>query len=245
MSVNGNNLLRAAALAIDTPNASLVDLADNDMIVGPLTAKSQIEAYIAQARNGGDWSMPGVTSSSAASHAQGATMLGVLSGAEYVSVNGFVPFNGVIPAALDTLVKYTWYGDTDFNGEVNFDDYVRIDIGFNFGLTGWLNGDFDLSGGVDFDDVVLIDLGFNAQNGTLRRAQAYLSGDDRSMHGMSDDPALRMVAQHFEQYGVAYARGFLAAVPEPAHVALLSLASFASTLPRRRHHRRRPSIPTR
>jgi hypothetical protein len=65
------------------------------------------------------------------------------------------------------LVKYTYYGDADFNGSVDFDDYVRIDQGFNFGLTGWLNGDFDGSGGVDFDDAVLIDLGFNLQTAPL------------------------------------------------------------------------------
>jgi hypothetical protein len=29
------------------------------------------------------------------------------------------------------LVKHTYYGDTDFNGVVNFDDYGRTDSGFN------------------------------------------------------------------------------------------------------------------
>jgi hypothetical protein len=60
-------------------------------------------------------------------------------------------------------VKYTYYGDTDFNGTVNFDDYVRTDSGFNNHRTGWLNGDFDLNGNVNFDDYVLIDLAFNTQ----------------------------------------------------------------------------------
>jgi hypothetical protein len=66
-------------------------------------------------------------------------------------------------------VKYTYYGDTDFNGKVNFDDYVRTDSGFNNHLSGWLNGDFDGNGVVNFDDYVLIDLAFNTQNTTLRR----------------------------------------------------------------------------
>jgi hypothetical protein len=52
---------------------------------------------------------------------------------------------------------------------VNFDDYVRIDTGFNTGLTGWLNGDFNYSGSVNFDDYVLIDIAFNSQNSVLRR----------------------------------------------------------------------------
>ena len=61
------------------------------------------------------------------------------------------------------LVKYTYYGDTDFNGVVDFDDYSRTDAGFNQHKTGWLNGDFDGNGVVDFDDYSLIDLAFNTQ----------------------------------------------------------------------------------
>ena len=68
----------------------------------------------------------------------------------------------------DVLVKYTYYGDTDFNGVVNFDDYARIDGGFNNNRSGWLNGDFDYIGGVNFDDYALIDLSFNTQGATLR-----------------------------------------------------------------------------
>jgi hypothetical protein len=54
--------------------------------------------------------------------------------------------------ATAVLVKYTYYGDTDFNGTVNFDDYVRTDSGFNNHLSSWLNGDFDGNGAVNFDD---------------------------------------------------------------------------------------------
>jgi hypothetical protein len=46
---------------------------------------------------------------------------------------------------------------------------VRTDNGFNNHLTGWMNGDFDLNGQVNFDDYVLIDLAFNSQSGTLAR----------------------------------------------------------------------------
>ena len=65
-------------------------------------------------------------------------------------------------------MKYTYYGDTDFNGVVNFDDYSRTDAGFNNGRTGWLNGDFDGNGIVNFDDYSLIDLAFNTQGSPLR-----------------------------------------------------------------------------
>ena len=50
---------------------------------------------------------------------------------EYSSVGGDGTFNGLPYTATDTLVKYTYYGDTDFNGVINFDDYSRTDSGFN------------------------------------------------------------------------------------------------------------------
>ena len=90
---------------------------------------------------------------------------------DYMSIYGAnASFDGEAIDASAVLVKYTYYGDTDFNGKVNFDDYVRIDNGFNNHLTGWLNGDFDLNGAVNFDDYVLIDLAFNTQTaGAPRR----------------------------------------------------------------------------
>jgi hypothetical protein len=80
---------------------------------------------------------------------------------------GYTSFNGDPIDATAVLVKYTYYGDADFSGTIDFDDYVRIDGGFNGGLAGWLNGDADGSGFVDFDDYVLIDLAFNAQGDVL------------------------------------------------------------------------------
>jgi len=64
-------------------------------------------------------------------------------------------------------VKYTYYGDDDFNGIVNFDDYSHIDAGFSNGRTGWLNGDLDGNGIVNFDDYSLIDAAFNSQGAQL------------------------------------------------------------------------------
>jgi hypothetical protein len=115
-------------------------------------------------------------------------------------------------------------GDADLNGTVNFDDYVRIDVGFNSGLTGWENGDFNGSGAIDFDDYVLIDISFNSQGGTLQRAVNYLSGDDRSASGM-DSEALQQIVQHFGQFGLPYASAFLGAVPEPAVVGALGISA--------------------
>jgi hypothetical protein len=207
------------------PQARL-DLNDNDLLLDT-TTRTQIEGWIATARHGGAWDANGITSSAAAAQANHATTLGVLSGAEYHAVAGpSATFDGFAFADSAVLVKYTWYGDSDFNGNVNFDDYVRIDNGFNNHLGGWLNGDFDLNGVVNFDDYVLIDLAFNTQTGTLGRALRFLDGSDRSSDRM-DSAAVLKVQQHFAQFGADYTQAFLAAVPEPAALALLAACTCA------------------
>jgi hypothetical protein len=133
-------------------------------------------------------------------------------------------------------VKYTWYGDTDFNGVVNFDDYARLDSGFNNHQTGWSQGDFDGNNTVNFDDYVLADLAFNTQSGTLGRALSFLDGSNTSSSGMSG-AALERVQQHLDQFGSDYASHFLAAVPEPTTFALGGVVSLLTMLPRRRRHR--------
>ena len=211
--------------------AGTVDLHDNDMIIGSATAMSSVETLVRNARNGGAWNAPGLTSSTAA--ANSTTGIGVISGAEYNSAGGTGVFSGKPYAASDTLVKYTWNGDANLDGRVTFDDYVKIDTGFNTGLTGWFNGDFNYSGAVTFDDYVLIDIAFNQQNGTLGRAVDWISGDDRSAAGLDGD-AMQTMLGHLGQFGSAYGTAFLAAVPEPSALLALGVPAIATVARRRR-----------
>jgi hypothetical protein len=208
-----------------TPTAAL-DLNDNDLVVSNTTS-SVVTGAIAFARHGGAWDRPGLTSSAARTQTNHATTLGVLSAAEYNSVGGTGSFSGQPYTTGDVLVKYTWYGDTDLNGKVNFDDYVRTDNGFNNHLTGWLNGDFDGNGQVNFDDYVLIDLAFNTQSGTLGRALGLIEGRGSA----AGDPALQQVQQHLQTFGSDYGQHLLSAVPEPIGLAVLG---FVPILVRRR-----------
>jgi hypothetical protein len=217
-----------------TPSGT-VDLNDNDLIISSGNV-SDFASLIARARHDGAWDQTGLTSSVARAQPSHATGLGLLTGAEYLSITGSSTFDGVAVAGSDLLVKYTYNGDTNFSGVIDFDDYVRTDVGFNTGLSGWSNGDFNYSGVVDFDDYVLIDIAFNTQSGTLGRAVDYLSGDDRSTSGL-DDPEVAMVLAHRDHFGVAYAAYFLAAVPEPATPGLVGVV--AGALGRRRRRRRR------
>ncbi|MBC8108104.1 MAG: PEP-CTERM sorting domain-containing protein [Anaerolineae bacterium] len=232
VSPGGNRILSTGTISFGV--FPKLDLTDNDMIVASTTYDT-ITTQIRSARNGGLWDGNGITSSAAAAAFPKNRTLGTLTGQEYRSVNGpSATFDGEPVANTDTLVKYTYYGDTDFNGVVDFDDYARTDGGFNNNRTGWFNGDFDYNGIVDFDDYSLIDGAFNTQSGTLRRAMSYLDGTDRSNQEMNG-AALGLVREHFAQFGNAYASSFLNSIPEPTSaLALSGLAASAASRRRRR-----------
>lgn len=228
--------LRVAA--VTAGGSGFVDMNDNDLAVTNGTYAG-VTGLIKTARNGGAWNGPnGITSSVAKNAVPKNKTLGTLTGTQYLST-GTTTFSGLNVAASDTLVKFTYYGDTDFNGKVNFDDYARVDSGFQTGGSQWFRGDFDYNGVVNFDDYALIDLAFNTQGTTVLRAAQFLSGDNRDTSDMTG-PELGMVLNHFNQFGDAYGSAFLNAVPEPTSAALLLLGVQASacTLGRRSRRRR-------
>ncbi len=123
------NVSRIGTLSIDGGSVPIgtLDLNDNDLITTS-SSKSVIESQIKFARHNGLRDRPGITSTVARNHPTHSTTLGVLSGAEYRSIYGLSSsFDNFTVADSDVLVKYTYYGDTDFNGIVDFDDYSRAD----------------------------------------------------------------------------------------------------------------------
>jgi endonuclease/exonuclease/phosphatase family metal-dependent hydrolase len=145
-----------------------LDLTSNalDVSAGSLPA---ITALVAQGYNAGNWNGSGITSSTAADDSSHLTALGVIqnnqSGAALFSASN--PFEGIAPGAGDVLAKYTYYGDTNLDGEVDGSDYSRIDSGYLNQATGWYNGDFNYDGVIDGSDYTLIDNSFNTQGAEI------------------------------------------------------------------------------
>ena len=178
LTVNANSTASLTApatqvLVTDTLNMAAtarLDVRDKSVILNysggsPLVG---IQNLIRTARNGGAWDGYGITSNNAFANPQHNTTLGAMSSSDYAAVHGG-PFAGQTVAASAVLIKYTYYGDANFDGRVTFDDYVRVDIGFAQHRTGWANGDFNLDGVVNFDNYVLIDTAFNTQGAALGR----------------------------------------------------------------------------
>jgi hypothetical protein len=158
--------------SLNLTGSGTLDLNDNDLILDYSAASPSLAVnnLIRSARNGGAWNGAGLTSTFARNATPRNTTLGLMEATDFKGINGpAATFDGQPIDNTAVLVEYTYYGDANFSGTVNFDDYVHVDVGFNTHRTGWSNGDFNYSGAVDFDDYVLLDVAFNTQGSPLSR----------------------------------------------------------------------------
>jgi uncharacterized protein YjbI with pentapeptide repeats len=173
------------------PNATF-DLTDNDLIVRA-TAETKdalhadVQAKIKSAQNGADangltnWNGPGITSSSARATNVAIgfdlTGLGVIRNSDLDITTGlpgsaYTTFSGQPVTRDDVLVKYTYIGDGNLDGIINFDDYIGMDNAF-FQLIpnlGWATGDINFDNVINFDDYCAVDQAFFFQDAPLTSA---------------------------------------------------------------------------
>jgi autotransporter-associated beta strand protein len=187
-------------------NAGTIDLTNNALDVqnGNL---GTISAQVAAAFHNGTWTGTGgsgtITSSTAAGDTRHLTAVGV--------ATNLSSFEGQSVAATDVLVKYTYYGDANLDGQVSSADYTLIDNGFLSHATGWQNGDFNYDSTINGSDYTLIDNAFNTQGAQLSSEIA--------------NPSAGIAAQ---------IAGTSSAVPEPTTLGLLGLGALGLLGRRRR-----------
>ena len=132
---NGNRTIVAESLSIGTTGK--LDLNDNELIVdysgSPAGQLAAVQALINAARNGGTWTgtaaSPAPPRRTRVPKTRRSARWKRPSSKRSTAPNA--TFTGQAIDSTAVLVKYTYYGDTDFNGVVNFDDYSRTDAGFN------------------------------------------------------------------------------------------------------------------
>jgi hypothetical protein len=171
-------------MVIDLGSASLnigplqsIDLGDRDLILRSSVATkdallASINNYIHSGRNRGAWNGLGIVSSAAAANAARNTGLAAILNDNGSGVPLLGTFNGQSVDANAILIKYTYDGDSDLDGDVDADDYARIDAGSaqknspGF-VASYRTGDLDYSNSVNSDDFFLIDRAFSTQGSAL------------------------------------------------------------------------------
>jgi autotransporter-associated beta strand protein len=147
-----------------------LDLSNNDMIVrnGSL---GTISNQIAAGCSGGRWNSPaGIISSAAAADTTHLTALGVVQNSTNGNSSGpalYTSFDSASVYDTDVLVKFTYYGDANLDGQVTSSDYTLIDSGYLNHLAGWFDGDFNYDSVINGSDYTLIDNAFNNQRAVL------------------------------------------------------------------------------
>ncbi len=193
-----------------------IDLTGGNVIVGYEAGSSpfdQVEAWVVSGYNGGTWDGDGIASSLAATDGK-PTALAVADNTD--PLLGIADLEGELLDAdgSDVLVKFTWFGDANFDGVIDAADYALIDQSWNGGNQSpagggdwrWAAGDFNYDGIVDAADYALIDQVWNNFQGQT----------------LGEKPAL-------------LGTGGGTPTPEPATLALLALGAGAMLARRRRN----------
>jgi fibronectin-binding autotransporter adhesin len=140
-----------------------LDLSDNALVIDYASADpSPLPAITNQIRTGfanGSWNANGITSSAAAANASSAhrTALGYSENAALNLTN----FRGQSVDATSVLVRYTFAGDGNLDGQVDLTDFTFLAANFNGTNKNWLQGDFTYDGNVDLTDFTFLASNFN------------------------------------------------------------------------------------
>lgn len=164
VSPGANKVIAVNALNLDP--AARLDLSDNKLVVrggiiGTISGNtySDLAGLIQTARNGGNWSSPGITTSQSDAQSGAYTTLGISTAAEArgIGASDTTTWAGETVNGSDVLVMYTYAGDATVDGKINVDDYIKIDNGIGNALVGFSNGDFNYDGKINIDDYTFID----------------------------------------------------------------------------------------
>ncbi|MDB5326497.1 MAG: putative Ig proteinputative calcium-binding proteinFG-GAP repeat protein, partial [Phycisphaerales bacterium] len=162
-SPGGGKVLRVTGLAIGA--TAKIDLNDSDLIydyAGVTPQQAATRNLIAPAWMGGAWIGPGITSTAAKNSVGRRTGLGYMEAADYKAIYGAsATFDGETIDSTAVLVKYTLYGDADFNRTVDFNDFLKLQNGFGGTNGSFAQGDFDYNGVTDFNDFLILQNNFN------------------------------------------------------------------------------------
>jgi hypothetical protein len=127
---------------------------------------SAVTGLLLSGLGNGSWNGTGIDSSAAHADSTRLTAIGsmpVTGSSTATSFDGY----SLASSVQYVLLKYTYLGDANLDGQVSGADYNKTDMGYLDHLTGWWNGDFNYDAAVDGSDYTLLDETFNMQGPSL------------------------------------------------------------------------------
>jgi hypothetical protein len=183
---NGTSAGTSKVSALTIANGPRLDLTNNNLVIdytgaspiGSFTGSvyTGVTGYLFTAFNSGTWTHGGLTTSMPNG---GNNTLGIAEASDILELSGTQTalWSGQTVDATSLLIKYTYTGDTNLDGRVNIDDYVRLDFAHSIGnASGYANGDFNYDGLVDIDDYTVIDFYITTQGLQIATDGAPLAG---------------------------------------------------------------------
>jgi hypothetical protein len=150
-----NKTLRIPAGLLVSGTTWKVDVNDNAAVLGTIFGET-IRSAISRGYNGGSWTGTGLTSTAARNDPLKKTALGYAVVSDVLQdVGGVYTYNGQTVTATSTIVKYTYYGDADINGQVDIADLGRLASHWQTAGV-WSEGDFDYDGSVGVNDLGML-----------------------------------------------------------------------------------------
>jgi hypothetical protein len=162
-----------------SPTATL-DLGTGNAVIGypdgGTSPMKDVLGWVKSGLSGGPnkyWDGPGITSSAARDDAPALTAVGLADNQDL----GLATFAGEALDATCVLARYTWWGDSDLSGAVDWEnDFLAFQNGVVFGIQNgdpWYYGDYNYDGAVDWDnDFLMFQNGILFQTGPLASGQA-------------------------------------------------------------------------
>lgn len=248
LSSGNNKTLQTTSLTINSNG--LVDINDNGLIVnydaGSLSPASTIRGYIKSARNTGAWDgATGITSAAAAANPSkfGVGYAHVGTGSAEVNITAF---RGINVDTDTVVVRETYNGDADLNGDVDSVDFNRFLAGY--GMTSgadWANGDFNYDDKVNTADFNYISGNFGeaplasplpgpalGEDGVMYLRTGEISMDRQSI---GHKAVLDLQQAQLESRNGELMSGSLGSVvPEPASISCVAIAAMGFAGRRRR-----------
>jgi hypothetical protein len=162
VTLNNFNVAQLSIGPIDYLNLNSTasyGIVSGTMITPNPTPYSTIYNYVKNGYAGGAWNgVGGINSSVAAANPLHVTALAVAKGEVLINDLGITTFYGHTIKTADSLIRYTYYGDANFDGVVDYSDYAMIDFAYQnggpaAGYFGWVWGDFNYDGAIDEIDL--------------------------------------------------------------------------------------------